>query len=256
MRWWGVGLELAWFMAILAISVVVVIFIARGRRGGTTIRESDHATGVMGVSRAGDAAAPPNDSVVGYAADCILRAVVDHPNGQRLSDLLNNSESIRIQSAVFFALDDGRTVPADEAYLSVGELLAIEPRRATSEAARRIRTRTERVQLKLGPYTVVGLVHAPPGADPVQVLTRRKRMVPLTEASVAFTLAGDHRRHDADVVIVNRDFVEQAEVVRHERTWLDDLRIGGVDPRAKDLTGQIFNTPQAARTLADNDTRL
>ena len=62
--------------------------------------------------------------------------------------------------------------------------------------------------MKVGPYEVQGFLHGLPGADPVVSIRRRKPMIPLTGARIAYVVNGEPREDELDTVILNRERIE------------------------------------------------
>ncbi len=92
------------------------------------------------------------------------------------------------------ALEDGRSIPAQELWVAREELLAVRASGPRGNPGRRSRTRPYPVMLQSGPYRIHGYLHGPPGADPIRQLARRKPMVPLTEAWIMYQAAGQEHR--------------------------------------------------------------
>jgi hypothetical protein len=109
----------------------------------------------------------------------------------------------------------------------------------------RIRTRTTEIRIELGPYQVVGLLHAPSAGDPLLVWNRRKQMVPITNASVTFPFAGHYRRVATEVLIINRHLVRTVERTKYEKSKIDEMGLQAVDPRAVDYTGTLGDTRES-----------
>jgi len=177
-----------------------------------------------------------------YAGDCLVRGFVELPEGARLTDYLNDAETIKLSRAKLRALDDGRLVDAGDVELDRTEVFAIEAPPGPGAQQMRIRTRTSEVKIELGPYLVVGLLHAPSAGDPLQVWSRRKQMVPITSASVTFPFAGHFRKVSTDVLIINRHLVRSVERTKYEKSKIDDIGLSPVDPRAVDYTGTLGDT--------------
>jgi hypothetical protein len=175
-----------------------------------------------------------------YALDCLVRGFLDLPDGVRLTDYLNESELIRLSRATLRALDDGRFVEAGDIELDRHEVFACEAPAAPGDTQLRIRTRTSEIEVKLGPYLVLGLLHAPSAGDPLLAWSRRKQMVPLTDASVTFPFTGHERKVSSEVLIINRGLVNSVQRTKYERSKIDDIGIGPVDSRARDYTGALF----------------
>jgi hypothetical protein len=74
--------------------------------------------------------------------------------------------------------------------------------------------------MKVGPYEVQGFLHGLPGADPVVSIRRRKQMIPLTGARIAYVVNGEPREDQLDTVILNRERIEWIAVVEPDRAAL------------------------------------
>lgn len=173
-----------------------------------------------------------------YAGDCLVDGRLELPAG-RLSDFLNEEQELTLRDVVMQAHEDGRIVEADEVVLGLDEIFAVEARGPRGSAAQRIRTRACRMEIDLAPYNVLGHLHALPGAQPLSAIMRRKPMVPITVATIAFGLAGETRIRDAGTLIVNRNLVRSIRPPAHETTKLELPILAKVDPRAKDYTGML-----------------
>jgi hypothetical protein len=88
------------------------------------------------------------------------------------------------------------------------ELLVVQATGPRGARERRQRTRPHPVAVKIGPYLVRGLLHALPTADPFVALRRRPPMVPLTDGSISYTVAGSTVVRRADTIIVNRAVID------------------------------------------------
>ncbi len=176
---------------------------------------------------------------IAYGDDCLIRACLQLPDERRLSDYLNEVDSLMLTHAELRAHDDGRIVRLDDLELGLDDVCAVEapPRRPTDE--QRIRTRTARVEIEVGPYRVLGYVHGPTGGDPLQAISRRGPMIPITEATIAYGLAGETRMRDVAVVIINRSRAQLVKPAAYEESRIDKMGLAPVDPHAKDLTHEL-----------------
>jgi len=174
-----------------------------------------------------------------YAGDCLVRGFLDLPDGARLTDYLNEADTLKLSQAKLRALDDGRLVDAGDVELDRSEVFACEAPPAPGTQQMRIRTRTTEIRVEIGPYEVVGLLHAPSAGDPLLVWNRRKQMVPITNASVTFPFAGHYRKVSTEVLIINRHLVRSVERTKYEKSKIDDMGMKAVDPRAVDYTGTL-----------------
>ena len=182
-------------------------------------------------------------ALIGYSGDCVVRGFVEIPNGMRMTEFLNDASRIAVTGARLFSLDDGHAVDAGSVDLTFEELLAVEAPPGPVSSGLRIRTKAARVQFELGPYEILGHVHSPTTGDPLASMSRRKSMVPLTNATISMIYAGRQHLRDVDVLIFNRDLATVVEAVKYETSKLDDMGIADVDARAKDYTSAIYGGP-------------
>jgi hypothetical protein len=148
------------------------------------------------------------EQLIAWAGDCIVRGSVELGEG-RLSDQVNELDTITFHHATLRALDDGREVDLDELEVDRGELHVIEVRGRRGDPVRRKRTVEERVILELGPFAVTGNLHRPPSALPMASLGGWARFVPVTDAQVALREDGEGPSLH-EVVLVNRERVGKA----------------------------------------------
>ena len=139
-----------------------------------------------------------------YLEDCLVGARIDLPEGLRVTDYLNESDDIALTRATLKALDDGRLVAVGDVVIPVTDIHLVEAADESGARDRRIRTRSSEVHMVIGPYRVQGHIHGPTAGDPVAGLSRRKAMIPVTSATIAFLLDGQLQVRERDVVIVNR----------------------------------------------------
>jgi hypothetical protein len=174
-----------------------------------------------------------------YTEDCRLFAFV-RLAGERLSDALNETDEVALQSALLIALEDNRAVELHELVVRRDELIVVRASGPRGNAARRIRTRPAPVAVKLGPYLVRGYVHGPPGGDPLRRFRGGRTFVPMTNAWIEYVAAGQRHRARVGPVIVNTTFLDWAERATDTDVRQDlpvEMRI---DPRAKDMTGAVL----------------
>ncbi len=93
---------------------------------------------------------------------------------------------------------------------------------------------------RIGPYVVVGYLHAPPTIDPLRT-TDRRPIVALTGSTVEYSEGGAIIRIESDTVLVNSSKIDRLEAASS-----DDLgparhvdRGTAADPRARDLSGNF-----------------
>ena len=73
------------------------------------------------------------------------------------------------------SFDDDTVVNLGDGEVDRSILYAVEASGARGEATRRIHTVRHRLQVQLGPYSALGLLHAPPGQMPLPYLTLAAR---------------------------------------------------------------------------------
>jgi hypothetical protein len=164
-------------------------------------------------------AAPDEVAFVAYGVDCILsgRTVLE---ADRLSDMLNDNDEYALLGITVERLDDGMPLQVDEVVVARDELYLVHASGPRGDAARRRHTVPRHVAMKLGPYEVQGFLHGLPGADPVVSLRRRKSMIPLTGARIAYVINGEPREDELDTVILNRERIEWIAAVEPDRAAL------------------------------------
>jgi hypothetical protein len=190
-----------------------------------------------------------------YASDCLVDARLKLPDNTRLTDFLNSAADVALTFARLTALDDGRVVSTANLTLVPAELLAVEATDAVGTSGHRIRTRLADVEIVVGPYRIQGFVHGPSAGDPLASISRRQTMVPVTNAKIAYMLAGTVRVRECEAIIVNRLNANFSEPDPQQPSILDRLGLQPVDPHAKDLSGELRGAPRADKpTKAGNGT--
>ena len=174
---------------------------------------------------------------VAYSADCRLRGRIALDT-ERLSDLLNGSGSYLLRDIEAESLEDGHVARLPELEVAADDLCVVEGIGPRGNPGRRIRTRTHRMQLQVGPYLIAGSLHAIPGADPLAGITRRGPFVALTDATLTYRRAGESVLDDVDIVLVNRELVEWIRPVGDEAVAFPNVPVK-LDPHAKDLTWEV-----------------
>ena len=107
------------------------------------------------------ASAPPKLPEVefaGYAEDCQIFGFL-RLDAERLSDALNAHQQVRLVDVLLVALQDGRSIPAQELWVAREELLAVRASGPRGNPGRRSRTRPYPVMLQSGPYQIHGYLH-------------------------------------------------------------------------------------------------
>jgi hypothetical protein len=144
-----------------------------------------------------------------YADDCTVHGEVAL-DGDRLSDFLASTDEVEVTGVTLRSLDDGHVVRAESAALVRNDLCLVTATGPRGRPERRVWTRQVPVRARVGPYTVVGYLHAPPSIDPFKAADRRV-MVPLTASTVQYGMAGSMVLDHADAVLVNGARLEQLD---------------------------------------------
>jgi len=137
-----------------------------------------------------------------YAADCRVYGVELFEG--RLSDQLNQTVELNILDVQVEDLVDGHRVAMPELTVEHGELCAVVATGPRGDPARRLTTRTARVEAALGPYRVVGRVHGPRAGDPFAAVLKRGTWVPMTEAIVMYYRCDNEVSERVTTLLVNR----------------------------------------------------
>jgi len=173
-----------------------------------------------------------------YTEDCRVYGFLKL-EAERLSNALNTREQFELSSVLLVALEDSRAVELNRLVVTRDELVAVRASGPRGNPQRRSRRRPAPVGMRAGPYLIHGYLHTPPGSDPLQEFRRRKAMVPITEAWIEYSAGGLPHRARVGTVIVNRDFVDWIDHAKDAEVRKDLPAEMRVDPRAKDMTGQI-----------------
>ena len=175
-----------------------------------------------------------------FAEDSIIEGELAL-EGDRLSDFIPQDGPFPIEWVTVEALKDGHTVTAQATTMARDDIVAITGSGPRGNAARRVRTRQHPFRVKAGPYEILGYVHAPPTAHPFAGVTRR-RVLPITNAVIHYTIAGRPLDNAVDALLVNPtkiDWLKEATDVEIGVSKALDIKIK-VDPHAKDMTGELL----------------
>lgn len=180
----------------------------------------------------------PEVEFVAYAEDCRLFGHV-RLAAERLTDLLNEHDQLELVDVAMEGLD-GRIVEVRTIVVGRDELLAVHASGPRGIRNRRLRTRPHPVAVQTGPFHVRGHLHAMPTADPFAALRRRPPFVPLTDGSIAYTVAGAPVIRRSETIIVNRELWDWIAPVTDEEIEFPELPVSADrGPMVKDFTGQI-----------------
>jgi hypothetical protein len=150
----------------------------------------------------------------------------------RLTDLLNAHDGLLLTEVEIEDLDDGTHHRSDRIQVATRELVAVHAAGPRGDEARRHRTRSHPVAVRIGAYLVAGHVHADPGVDPLRSIHDRPPMVPLTDAWLEYWTDGAPRRQGIGTIIVNRDAADSIELVTDDE--LIEGLLEGQEPGGED----------------------
>ncbi len=144
---------------------------------------------------------------VGYALSRRFIGYVEC-EGERLTDLLNRADCIVVREAFVESFDDDTVSNLGDGEVDRSILYAVEAGDGHGDGVRRIHTVRHRLQVQLGPYSALGLLHASAGQMPLPYLSSRGPMVPLSDATLGFSRRGVTHLRDVGTLIVNRDLLD------------------------------------------------
>jgi hypothetical protein len=145
--------------------------------------------------------------------------------GERLTDLLNRTESIVIHEAYVASYDDDTVVNLGDGEIDRSILYAVETSGPRGEEMLRVHTVRHRLQVQLGPYSALGLLHSAPGQMPLPYLTSRGPMIPLSDATLGFSTHGTLTLRDVGTLIVNRDLLDWVRASDDEAAAFPGVRV-------------------------------
>jgi hypothetical protein len=156
----------------------------------------------------------------GYTGDCTVSGRLEI-TGRRLSEMLESAEDLAITDATLRGFRGEPAARLSQLTLGREDLFAVEASDpARDGSSRRIHTVRHLVRLVCGRYTIVGELHALPGAPPLRAMLHRRSVVPLTNCTVSFERAGEVEVRRAQVVIVNGWRIDGAETVSLDEAGL------------------------------------
>ncbi len=153
-----------------------------------------------------------------YTADSRIVAWIA-PHGQRVTDLLNSKDELRLWRPSPGPLDetempvaagdpDEPTTNGEWQSLETARVILAMPPEWRASRQLRLHRRLRRAAIIAGPFTLTGNVHLPPGSEVGLHLIRSGAFLPLTDAYLLHD--GDpHFEHVVSVVIVNGAHVAQ-----------------------------------------------
>ncbi|MDQ6681825.1 MAG: hypothetical protein M3Y88_00960 [Chloroflexota bacterium] len=167
-----------------------------------------------GASAAGAAAAgavlPELAPIELYTADARIVGWIE-AGGRRVTDLLNELDELRLwhpSPGPLQALSASATRdPGDWQVLPAASVLLAMPPEWRASRQLRLHRRLRRVGMVVGPFSVTGNLHLPPGIEPGVHVLRAHRFLPLTDAYLLHN-GEPSFEHVVSVVIVNARQVE------------------------------------------------
>jgi hypothetical protein len=174
-----------------------------------------------------------------FAEDCTLRGEIAL-GSDRLADLLASTTEYQVDHAEFRALDDGRIVEEASAAILRDDLCIVIASGPRGREERRLWTRQHPVRARVGPYVVLGYLHAPPTVDPLRT-TDRRPIVALTECVVGYTGSEGPIWVEADVVLLNTGKIDVLETAEAE-----DIGLAAhvLLPRVRDANAKDMTDPE------------
>ena len=161
---------------------------------------------------------------VAFAEDCTISGKMTM-FGERLTDFMNGQERFRVHHLECESLEDGHRVALDSVSLERMDLLAVVANGPRGSEKRRIEVQANRLQLSIGPYLILGQVHTAPGSDAMTSVLKREPMIPLTNATIAYELAGAIVARDVPTIIVNRLLVDWISPTSDAATFFPDIPV-------------------------------
>lgn len=160
-----------------------------------------------------------------YSGDCRVSGTLELV-GERLTDMLNGDAPLIIRDATLEAHEDGRCVSLPELELDRDDLYAVQAAGPRGLHGRRIHTVRHRILVEVGPYAVLGHLHAYPGARPLPSIARRGLMVPLSDATIGYVRGDQPYLEDVSTLLVNRGLAQWVSEAAEGSAFL-----GGAMPR-------------------------
>ncbi len=144
---------------------------------------------------------------LGFAGDCTISGRVTM-FGERLTDFLNGQERFRLHHVELESLQDGHRVAVDSISVERDDLLAVIATGPRGSEKQQRSLKTDRLEVSVGPYLILGRLHSVPGSDAMSSVLKREPMIPLTNATIAYEVAGAIVTRDIGAIIVNRMLVD------------------------------------------------
>jgi hypothetical protein len=146
----------------------------------------------------------PLVELTAYADDSVARGRLALTT-DRVTDLMNERTEFEFVDTSLQSLDDGHVVTVSTIVVGRDEIYAVAISGPRGDPRRRTRTRPIPIELRVGRYDVNGNIHILPGTDPIVGFRRRRAMVPLTEATIAFDGPAGRTVTQVATLLINRD---------------------------------------------------
>ena len=183
----------------------------------------------------------------GFAGDCLINGKLDL-RAPRLTDQLNADPLVHLVDVELEDLDNARRVTSPDFTIARSQLCAVRVTGPRGSRALRIATAPHRLRAQIGPYTVLGRLHEPPGLDALASFEQRDLMVPLTDATIAFMVGGMLDVRDSSTLVINRELASWYRASRTTTSRSPPWRLSGrrrpSAPGSKVLTLQAGDRPR------------
>jgi len=175
---------------------------------------------------------------LGFASDCTITGKLTM-FGDRLTDFLNGQQRFRVHHLECESLADGHRVGTDSLSVERDDLLAVVATGPRGSERQRVSLQTNRMQVSIGPYLILGQLHTKAGSDAVASVLKRDPMIPFTNATIAYEMAGSIVARDVRTIIVNRLLVDWISATTEAASLFPDVPVRApfVARMAKDFTG-------------------
>ena len=111
---------------------------------------------------------------LGFAGDCTITGKMTM-FGERLTDFLNGQERFRVHHVEFESLEDGHKVAIDSVSVERERPARGRRHRPARQREAAVSLQTNRLQLSIGPYLILGRLHTKPGSDAMADVLKRDR---------------------------------------------------------------------------------
>lgn len=151
----------------------------------------------------------------GFAGDCLINGKLDL-RAPRLTDQLNADPLVHLVDVQLEDLENARRITSPDFTIERSQLCAVRVTGPRGSRALRIATAPHRLRAQIGPYTILGRLHEPPGIDPLATFEQRDLMVPLTDATIAFVVGGVLDVRDWPTLVINRELASWFRAADHD----------------------------------------